>query len=257
MELNERITALSEELKRHNLPEIGLVSPGECRPRDMNARYMDQTTMDTLVRNLKRDGRLESVPLLFRNADGQLEILSGHHRIEAAKRAGIEKILVMVTTVRSDQEAVAKQLSHNAIVGKDDAFTLQKLYDLIGEVDLKVYSGLTDSLKDIGIESVSFAPKLFAEFSLFMADGEIEKYDEVAKRLEEAAFRADVQVRVIDLRDEERFRDLLARVKKRENIKSNAVAFNRLVACAEEWLVEHGEKTSRGTPDKADPEDHR
>jgi hypothetical protein len=79
-----------------------------------------------------------------------------------------------------------------------------------------------------------------------MADGEIEKYDEVAKRLEEASLRSDVQVRVVDLRDEGRFRDLLARVKKRENIKSNAVAFNRLVACAEGWLEEHGEKTSRG-----------
>ncbi len=73
-----------------------------------------------------------------------------------------------------------------------------------------------------------------------MADGEIEKYDEVAKRLEEAALRPDVQVRVVDLTVEDRFRDLLARVKKRENIKSNAVAFNKLVACAEGWLAEHG-----------------
>jgi hypothetical protein len=240
MEISGQIAALNEELRRNNLPELAIVSPEDCRPRDMNARYMDQQTMDTLVSNLKKDGRLESVPLLFRNADGKLEILSGHHRIEAAKRAGISKIIVMVTDVKSADEAVAKQLSHNAIVGKDDAFTLQKLYDLIGEVDLRVYSGLGDSLKDIGIESVSFTPKLFAEFTLFMADGEIEKYDEVAKRLEEAALRPDVQVRVVDLAVEDRFRDLLARVKKRENIKSNAVAFNKLVACAEGWLAEHG-----------------
>ena len=242
-QLDRRIVTLNKLLKQQNMPELAIVGPQECKPRALNARYMDQGMMDALVSNLKRDGRLESVPLLFRNKKGVLEIISGHHRIEAAKRAGIEKILVMVTTVRSDQEAVAKQLSHNAIVGKDDAFTLQKLYDLIGEVDLKMYSGLADSLKDIKIESVSFTPKLFAEFVLFMADGEIEKYDEIATRLEEASSRSEVQVRVVDLRDEERFRDLLARIKKRKNIKSNAVAFNRLVSCAEEWLLEHAEKT--------------
>ncbi|MGA2976365.1 MAG: ParB/RepB/Spo0J family partition protein [Spirochaetia bacterium] len=240
MEISEQIKALNEELKKANLPELALVSPGECKPADMNARYMTQDTMDALVSNLKKDGRLESVPLVFRSPKGAIEIISGHHRIEAAKKAGIEKVLVMVTRVRSKDEAIAKQLSHNAIVGKDDQFTLQKLFDMIGEVDLKMYAGLGDTLKDIGIESLSYTPKMFSEFTIFMTEEEVEHYDEIAKRLEEAAFRPNTHVRVVRLEDENRFRDLMAKVKTRENIKSNAVAFNRLVGIVEEWLNSHG-----------------
>lgn len=240
MEISEQLKNLNEELKKANLPELALVSPNQCRAAKLNARYMDQKTMDSLVANLKKDKRLESVPLVFRTKEGALRIISGHHRIEAASKAGIEKILVMVTRVKNKDDAIAKQLSHNAIVGKDDEVTLLKLFEMIGEVDLKLYSGIGDSLKDIGIETLSFRPKMFEEFTLLMAVEEVERFDDIAKRLEELALRANTHVRVVRKVDEDRFRDLMAKVKTRENIKSSAVAFTRLIEIAEEWMESHG-----------------
>lgn len=51
----------------------------------------------------------------------QVEVLSGNHRVQASVEAGIERILVMI--IEEDltrSQAVAIQLSHNALVGEDD-----------------------------------------------------------------------------------------------------------------------------------------
>lgn len=70
-------------------------------------------------------------------------------------------------------------------------------------------SSLADSTKDIRIDSVSFSPRLFAEFTLLMVNVGIGKQDEVAKWPEETALRSDVQLHMFDFPDEGRLRDLL------------------------------------------------
>jgi hypothetical protein len=65
-----------------------------------NARYMTGDQLKRLVDNLKRDGELTSYPLVYRpdkklnpdfyeQSEGELIILSGNHRVEAAREAGI------------------------------------------------------------------------------------------------------------------------------------------------------------------------
>ena len=52
---------------------------------DKNARYMEQTDFRALVENIKRDGELSSVPFCVKYPDGHFTVVSGNHRVEAAK----------------------------------------------------------------------------------------------------------------------------------------------------------------------------
>ena len=74
----------------------------------------------------------------------------GNHRVQAAISAGLETIPCIITDDEmSEEQRIAIQLSHNAIVGQDDPDVLKKLYDKILDIDLKEYSGLDD--KTLGL----------------------------------------------------------------------------------------------------------
>ena len=63
---------------------------------EKNARVMRRGIYMTLVDNLKKDGRLESVPLCRPNGDGTYKVLSGNHRIMAAKDAGVVNVPILI-----------------------------------------------------------------------------------------------------------------------------------------------------------------
>ena len=52
--------------------------------------------------------------------DKGYDIISGHHHIRAARKAGMKEMLVLVYTHLDRASVVAKQLAHNTISGKDD-----------------------------------------------------------------------------------------------------------------------------------------
>jgi hypothetical protein len=236
------ILAINDYLKATGLPEIDVVDPKDCIPQAVNARYMDRQTLDNLTKNLKRDKRLESVPLVHR-IDGKFAIISGHHRIEAAKKAGLNRIIVMITEPQSPDEVRAKQLSHNAIVGKDDEVLLKKLYESIKDLDLKFYSGLQDQLAGFQVTSISFRAGSYQEFTLAFLPEEVESFDKAAEIAEQLKASPSAAVRLTPLPAYETFMRALRKVKKVEDIKSNGAAIMRLIEIAFERLkeVEDGE----------------
>lgn len=127
------------------------VDPRELKLLKMNARFMRHEEFQRLVANVKKDGQLTSAPFAALDpADGKYEVLSGNHRVQAAISAGLEKIPCIITDDEmSEEQRIAIQLSHNAIVGQDDPDVLKKLYDKILDIDLKEYSGLDD--KTLGL----------------------------------------------------------------------------------------------------------
>jgi hypothetical protein len=133
--------------------EIRSVRFGDCKRQDVNARFMRKEQYDTLVRNIRDDGRLTSVPLLYQpSPDHPLEIISGHHRIEAGTEAfGPDALFeaMVVLDAQSKQEIIARQISHNAIAGEDDLATLKQLYDQLEDVDWRTYSGLDDKTLEL------------------------------------------------------------------------------------------------------------
>lgn len=133
--------------------ELREIRFGDCQRQDVNARFMRKEQFDALVANLKRDGVLTSVPLLFQVDDNDpLEIVSGHHRVEAGTVAFGEDAVFTGMVIRDEQsrqEIIARQLSHNAISGEDDPATLKLLYDELQDVDWRMYSGLDDKTLEL------------------------------------------------------------------------------------------------------------
>ena len=81
---------------------------------------------------------------------GVVEIVSGHHRIRAAREAGLKEIPVLVdTSGLSRSEIIAKQLAHNRLAGFDDPDTLIRLFNMLSEPDLILSTGLAADIMNL------------------------------------------------------------------------------------------------------------
>lgn len=108
---------------------------------DKNARYMAEPEFNRLVANLKHDGVLTSLPLVYRG-----EVLSGNHRVQAAIKAGIDEAdVIEITSDLSEQQRRAIQLSHNALTGKDDPNVLREIYEGLS-LDWQKYSAVYEEM---------------------------------------------------------------------------------------------------------------
>lgn len=103
--------------------------------QDVNARIMRREMQDQLTANIANRGQLESLPFLVQ-ADDKIQIISGHHRIQSARAAGLTEIYAILdVSGLTRSQIVAKQLAHNTINGFDDQETMKKLVEMITEVD--------------------------------------------------------------------------------------------------------------------------
>ncbi len=155
------------------------VDPRELRLLTQNARYMRHEVYAQLVANVKRDGRLTSVPFAFLE-DGKYTVLSGNHRVRAAIDAGLSSIECMVTDQPlSRSQQVAIQLSHNSLAGEDNLSVLKQLYDEIEDVDLRAYAGLDDKtlelLDQVSVPAMSEASLAFQVIPLVFLPPEVEQ----------------------------------------------------------------------------------
>lgn len=143
------------------------MDPRELKLLEVNARYMRHEMFQQLVVNIRRDGKLTSVPFAWYDGS-EYEVLSGNHRVAAAVEAGLASIEVMLTDDElTDDQRIAIQLSHNAISGEDDPQLLRQLFERIGNVDMRLYSGLDDQALDLLSE---VDPISFTEASLKFAN---------------------------------------------------------------------------------------
>lgn len=211
---------------------------------EVNARYMTHTTFHRLVENIRRDGGLTSVPFAVLEPDGTYTVLSGNHRVAAAREAGLTDIQVMVTEDTLDpKRRVAIQLSHNAIAGEDDPATLKALYEQINDVDLQMYSGLDDDtlkmLAEVSVDAlgpVSLPSEIIS--ILFLP----EEAAEIQVRLEELASAVNGEVWLGRHQAYERLLELLGKVMRAHDIRNNAVALDVLVGLA----LRHQDDLSEG-----------
>jgi len=103
--------------------------------QDKNAHMMPIQMRQSLAANIRRDGHLESLPLTHRK-DEVFEIISGHHRVLAAKDAGQSHVDALAYLNELPKGTVrSKQLAHNSHVGSDDAQMLRELYLEIDDPD--------------------------------------------------------------------------------------------------------------------------
>ena len=153
----ERIAKISDGL------EVWRIGLDDVMEQDKNARTMAPETYERLVANIQERGELESLPLCHISTENEKPyIISGHHRIRAARSAGLKAIPVLMdTSGLTHSQVVAKQLSHNSIQGIDDRQILAELYQemktvedmLASHIDPKALE-LADDFKSISIEDI-------------------------------------------------------------------------------------------------------
>lgn len=170
--------------------KIITMNPKDLKLLDLNARYMKHEQYQNLVDNIRRDGKLTSVPFACLEEDGRYRVLSGNHRVMASIDAELEEIAVMVTDDElSRDKKIALQLSHNSITGEDDISILKELYEAIESIDMKAYSGLDDEtlelLEKVNPVSISEANLEFQVVSVVFLPSELENAKQVLEHAQE------------------------------------------------------------------------
>ena len=139
--------------------EIWKVNIEDLKEQDVNARYMKAEMFERLTENIKADGRLESLPFCALTKKG-IEIVSGHHRVRAARQAGIFDIHIIIDVTGLPRDRIkSKQLSHNSIDGYDNAELVKRIYDSIEDAKARleafVPEELVENFKRISVGDVN------------------------------------------------------------------------------------------------------
>jgi hypothetical protein len=209
-----------------------------------NARFMKKREFDQLTENLRRDGRLTSVPLVY-DLDTPGEILSGNHRVQAGIAAGIEEadVMVILSRLTKDQKT-AIQLSHNRLVGEDDQNILQQLYESISSIEQKLYCGLSDddfNIEDLKISAISFMQPQVEVVTIAFIPEDKDVVSRWLKNLEKLAKKHGVII--ADRKDFGAFFDAVVAVKQLKGVLNNATAVRLLCDLAAERLEQLNAET--------------
>ena len=225
-----------------------------------NARYMTAEQINRLASNLRRDGVLTSSILVFRPLPENTQfyrpdndrpvVLSGNHRNEAAIMADLSTVPVIeILSPLTDEQAIAIQLSHNAIEGQDDASVLLELYERL-DLDDKLYSGVTDDafkVEELDLSGMGIGNPTYQEISLLFLPAEAEEFVELVKRLSKTSKRP--LTLAADLADFDQVFDAIVRVKEGLNVYNSALAFRVMATLAIERL-EQLEQEQKPEPEK-------
>lgn len=214
------------------------VDPTALKRREKNAHYMPPAMFKRLVENVRVDGRLTTTVLVCQNKDGSLEILSGHHRTAAAIEVGLAEIdCLVITSPLTEKRKVAIQLSHNSINGEDDKSLLADLYASL-DIDAKKFSGLDDSILDVGkgvtaaalgAANIKYDELLFA----FLPEERI-AFEAEMEKLEKRAKKAHISVAPHAVFED--FFDAIIRTKHQMNIVNSGIALSTMAQLAMERL---------------------
>ena len=206
------------------------------REQDINAHIMNPTMFRQLAENIKKRNALESLPFCAVVKD-HIEIVSGHHRVKAAREAGLTEILILLDTSGLSRSAiVAKQLAHNFINGYDDKKLIDELSKMITDVDDMIESYLQNAeieAQDVEIGKVE-TPAMdleWREMSFVFLPEQFSSFDEFTKECGKKDFLG------VALRKQyEDFVDTLWKYQKYQDIRSVGMAIDLLTKKAKAEL---------------------
>lgn len=154
---------------------VDALEPNPDNPNVMNARQFN-----LLVDNLQTVGFTD--PIFVRPLeDGRYRVVSGHHRLEAAKVIGMTEVPVSVTTDPNfnEVEETKQLMRHNTIRGKLDTQKFTNLYEKMLNTGMSVEE-LTDGF---GFEDQVSLQKMIRQARKELPADLKEKFDEAAKEV--------------------------------------------------------------------------
>ena len=102
----------------------------------INAQVMSDADFRRLVKNVRHDkGLTATVLLMEQSGSDRLMCVSGHHRIKACKKAGLDIVPAMIIPEIPESERIRLQLSHNDIHGSPDVDVVHELLALMTDID--------------------------------------------------------------------------------------------------------------------------
>lgn len=163
------------------------------KEQDINARTMEDDKFNQLVANIKKRGTLEQLPYCALTDRG-VEVVSGHHRMKAARIAGLDTVDVLLDRSGLTRSAIAaKQLAHNSIEGTDDPKVLKAIAALITDVDDMLETALDPELFDSAMNEAAQIPNFSVKFDFktvqftFLPE-QLENLTELCDKVQKADF---------------------------------------------------------------------
>jgi hypothetical protein len=160
----------------------------------MGLQVSPDASPDALLRRSSGSCRSYGVKVYWPNGKEipapAIEIISGHHRVRAARAAGLMTIWVLVDRGEMTRsKVVAKQLAHNALIGHDDEEIVRSLVQQLDGPDDLLHSGLPeDMMPTIESEAVGlFLPHAdfdWRHVGFAVLPHQQEHLEELCKRLE-------------------------------------------------------------------------
>ena len=229
------------------------INPKELKLLELNARYMKHEEYAKLVANIKRDGKLTSAPFAALDGDAYV-VLSGNHRVKASVEAGLSVIHCIVTDDKlSEDQRIAIQLSHNAIVGQDDPFILKQLYEKILDIDMKEYSGLDDKtlelLEKFNSLGMSEANLKFQTLTMVFLPDDLKAAKEVISEAMERSKSAD-EIWLARFAEYDRWLDSQEAASSSHNVKNVATAVEIVLRIFERNMAQLSEAWENCIDDK-------
>lgn len=203
--------------------ELWRVDIDSLREQIVNARVMTSEMFNQLSDNIKKRQGLESLAFCAKTKGG-VEIISGHHRLRAARKAGVKEVWVLVDISGLTRDQIrAKQLAHNSIQGQDNVDLIRKIFEQIEDVENRIeayvdipslegLSGVVIGLtaKELEVEfdtkcvSINFLSIQFKEFehAMTLLEGakpdvvylaQRDEYDELIDAMELVAEKYDIR----------------------------------------------------------------
>lgn len=148
-------------------PSLRHVQVVKCRALRRNPQHMKPAEMEALKDSIRRDGFL--APVLVRPCGrGSFEVLSGNHRVMAAREIGMETVPALVVDI-DDKAAARVAVNLNTVHGDP---TAELLAPFLAELDDETLStvhldrGLMSDLREFDREMAEQLAKLEAPVSV-------------------------------------------------------------------------------------------
>lgn len=241
-EIRAKLDDINNLIKPYQLAYVHVLN--DCVPLEKNAHYMEKEIQDRLTENIKQDGFLSQLPFAMKRAeDGKFLILSGNHRLKSAIKAGLEYILVTYVDEISKDRQIGYALSHNALVGKDNLQMLKEIYNEIKSIESREFTGL-NGLKFIDIEkvpttSINDGDIELTEMKFLFIESRKHDVEGVLKELEKHNL---TETSALIYGSFEEYIKVATAIKKAYDIKSNTVAFSKMVEICKEHLAQKAEE---------------
>jgi len=238
-------TELREDIKPTELVELGeglelwKIDVALLLEQDLNARVMTTEMFNHLSRTIGSRKALESFPFCALTGKG-LELVSGHHRVRAARKAEILEIWVIVdVTGLTPDQIKAKQLAHNSIQGSDNEEILYKIFNAIADAEYRIEAYIMPDLsaidKKIRLESKDLDISLdHVTIALTFLPSEYEVFKKAIGEIE--AFQGCEDIYLAQKEEYELLRDVLNKVGGKYNIRAAPTIFAKMADIVNEAL---------------------